>query len=107
MNTAITRADILRTRKSLTLPSLSVDLTECVSERPRISAPSDRVEEWLKKIRDAAGTAISGWHGTFSPRMCRLEAYVGPRHCVVATAQHEDMTVGLRLLAWELEELCQ
>lgn len=91
------------------LPALSDCLTMCIPDTldpRRVTSPHDRVDAALRRVAYTWGTDMRGWHSQISWNHVKVVAYVGPRFTPVAEASHADLMIALRLLAWELEELC-
>lgn len=98
----------MRRLKRPRLPALPlITLCELEHAPSRLPSPAMRVRTALQRLERVWGTDVSGWHSSLiTPGKAPAVAWIGPRHHVVAVASHAELDVSLRILAWEIDDLC-
>jgi hypothetical protein len=90
------------------LPDITLDDTGMHVDCRRVPTPATQVATAMDHLASAwqVSRRRCGWHNRFDAGTSTVTAYIGA-HCEpVAEARHEELLVALRVLAWELEELC-
>jgi hypothetical protein len=93
---------VLRRPAPLRVPVIDLPLWH---EPNPVPSPHQQVGAAMRRVESVLCERMH-WNAQFYPGGSHVRAYAGPKHVVVAAAVHEELLVALRLLAWELEELC-